>query len=326
MSNKFKISILIHNFGLKIFTNDKDIFDLVKSQLSLSVNQKRQKPKFDIVFNLRKVDYRKIPQTKADIFQQYPLFQDEYSQDNKIILNAGLRTIRIYIEPENNKVDVFVASGQEIDINLLFDLILFQPLRFLLGFHKLYFLHSSCVARDSNAILFSGQSESGKSVLCLSLIRSGFNFISDDDTLLRQKGKLVECLSFPFNPKIKDRLVKYFPEIKNKYLKNACKSDKKKIEIQKIYPGCLKDKAIPRLIIFPQFSKTAKTKILPLAKDKALSYLIKNEFRIFSGKYENVSKGHFALLSDLVKQVRTYQLFYQDKDINKIPKIINEII
>jgi hypothetical protein len=326
MLNRLKAEILIHNFRLKIIANDKDIFGLIINQLNFPVVKQRQKVEFEIVFNFKKLDYREIPQIELDIFKQYPLFQNEYIANNNIILNAGLRTIRFSIDPQNNLVDAYIASGQNIDKDLLFDIIFFQPLRFLLSFHKMYLLHSSCVARDTEAVLFVGKSESGKSVLCLSLIRGGFGYISDDDTILKQNGRVVECLSFPFNLKIKNKLIRYFPEIKKRYLKYSYKVQKNRIDIQKVYPGSLQDKAMPRLIIFPKFTKDSKTKIRPLNKQVALQYLIGDELRIFKGQYEYISQRHFKIVSNLIKQVRTYQIFYRDQDVNKIPKIINELL
>lgn len=326
MPSKLNTTISIHNFRLKIIANDKDIFRLVIEQLNFPRLGQRQKAEFEVIFNLKKIDYRLIPQTKSDIFIQYPLFQNEYLENGKFFLNAGLRTIRISIEPKKNLVDVYVASGQDIDKDLLFDLIFFQPLKFLLGFHKLFLLHSSCVAKDSEAVLFPGQSESGKSTLSLSLVRSGFKYLSDDDIILKQRGKYIECLSFLTPVKIKDGLIKYFPEIKNKDLKGVAKGQKNKVDIHRIFPGSFQDKAIPRLIIFPKFNKKSMTRIMPLSKQEAMQRLMTEEFRIFRGQYEHISRRYFRILSKLINQVKTYQLFYKDEDIEKIPGVVEKLL
>ncbi|MDP2939186.1 MAG: hypothetical protein Q8O13_03775 [Candidatus Omnitrophota bacterium] len=325
--SKFQTSFQLHNIKFEIISNSKFLLKLINGSFKSLKCLHREKIDFTLTYHLKAVeDYKQIPVLPEDGFIQLPLFQQEYLKDNKLCLIAGLRTIRISVTPQKNLIEVYVVSGQKIDNDLLFDLIFFQPLKFLLGFHKLYLLHSSCVARDSQAILFPGQSESGKSILALSLVRNGFKYISDDDTILRQNGNQIECLSFPTEIKIKNSLIKYFPEIKKKFLSPTHKTSKRKIDIQKVYPGSVEDNAIPRLIIFPKFREASKTEIKPVSKKEALHYLIKDDFKAFRGQYEEIAKQHFQILSNLVQQAKTYQLFYKDCDINKIPKIVSSLL
>ncbi|HOX54894.1 MAG: hypothetical protein PHI86_04135 [Candidatus Omnitrophica bacterium] len=327
MPEKLSASIAIQNFRVKIITNDSKVLKLLDEQLELARYRRIEKPAFEVLFNLERTDLYKIPRTKRDVFKQEPLFQDEHISDDSIIINVGFRTLQVDINPKEDYVHVYIAYGQDfIDRNLFFDLVFFQPLRFLLRFHKIYVLHSGCVVKDNSAVLLAGNPGSGKSIISLSLVRNGYKYLTDDDTFFWQKGDNIECFAFYSEPKIKNYLLRYFPEMKRKYLKPLKQDKKQKVEIKKLYPNCFQDKSSPKLLIFPEFSLHSKTRIEAIDKQYALRRLVEDKFRIFQGQYENISKLHFETLSKLVKQVKTYKLIYKDQDVDMIPELVSRLL
>ena len=326
MSYNLKISFSLHNFKILILTNDKAIFTLIKRHLDFYRLNRPLKPSFKIHFLLNKVKYSQIPITKRDSFQQFPIFQDEFVEQRRVFLNVGLRTIRTIINPRKNTIESFIATPDDVNKDLLFDLIFFQPLKFILKFHRLYLLHASCVSRDGKGVLFSGESESGKTTLALSLVKDGFDYLADDDCLLRQKGRLLKVLSFPTRPKIKSSLIRYFPEIKPKFLGSINPKQKKIIHLEKIYPRSYQENTIPRLLIFLNFIKGSKLKVKAISKKKAFYKLLEEDFVVFKKRYKNISKYHFEALFNLSRQIKAFELSYRDKDIIKIPKIVKELL
>ncbi|MBM3248184.1 MAG: hypothetical protein FJZ10_02020 [Candidatus Omnitrophica bacterium] len=327
MSDRLTTSLSINNFRLKVITNDRKIFHLIKEQLDTPNPKQIKKPDFEILFNLERTDFYKIPRTKRDVFKEEPLFQDEHIADSKIIIDVGFRSLQVNIDPKKDYVHVCIARGQDfIDRNLFFDLVFFQPLRFLLRFHKIYVLHAACLAKGQSAILLPGVPGSGKSIVSLSLVRKGYKYLTDDDTFLRQKGGIVECFAFYCSLKIKDGLVRFFPEMKKKYLKPIRQDKKQRVDLKKLYPNSFQEKAIPKVIIFPCFSAHLKTGIYPVDKRYVLRRLIEDKFRVFQGKYEDVSRLHFQALSNLVNKTKTYKLIYKDQDIDIIPELMGKLL
>ncbi|MBL7198147.1 MAG: hypothetical protein ISS47_08605 [Candidatus Omnitrophica bacterium] len=326
MSYDLKIAFSLHNFKIIVSTNDRAIFTLIKRHLDFYRLNRPLKPSFKIHFLLNKVKYSQIPVTKGGTFQQFPIFQDKFLKQGRVFLNVGLRAIKTIINPRRDFIESFIATPGDINKDLLFDLIFFQPLKVILRFHRLYLLHASCVSKDGKGVLFSGESESGKTTLALALVRDGFNYLADDDCLLSQKGRLSKVLSFPTKPKIKDRLIRYFPEIKPKFLSSINPKQKKIVYLEKIYPRSYQENTIPRLLIFLNFIKGSKLKVKAISKKKAFYKLLEEDFVVFKKRYKNISKYHFEALFNLSRQIKAFELSYKDKDIIKIPKIINELL
>jgi len=327
MPERLSASISIQNFSIKILTNDSNILKLIGEQLDFTKTARAKNPDFEIFFNLERTDVYKIPRTKRDVFREEPLFQEEHISGDSIIINAGFRNLQVDINPKKDYVHVYIARGQDfVDRNLFFDLIFFQPLRFLLRFHKIYVLHAACLVKGHSAILLPGVPGSGKSIVSLSLVRKGYKYLTDDDTFLRQKGGIVECFAFYCSPKIKDGLIRFFPEMKKKYLQPIRQDKKQRVDLKRLYPNSLQEKAVPKVIIFPCFSTHLKTGIYPVDKRYVLRRLIEDKFRVFQGKYEEVSKLHFQALSNLVNKTKTYKLIYKDQDIDIIPELVDKLL
>ncbi len=322
-------SLFLHQFHLKISSNDKGTLELISRQLSLLETKTKQKSEFQIKFFLNKVRYDEIPITKPNIFSVYPLFQASQTKNKRIFFNAGLRTIGFCIDVKKKEINTYFSQEEYFDKNLLFDLVFFKPLKLLLRYYKYFIIHCSCLAKGNDAILIPGYSGCGKTTIALSLLSKGFKYLSDDDTILRLKGDNVECLSLPTNPKIKNNLVKFFPEINLKFLKDAHihVRAKKIIDIQRLYPNVLQEKAIPKIIIFPRYSQHSNINIKRLSKQEALNRLWRSDFEDFFDKqHKQASRQGFKLLSNLVRKTNAFELFYQDKDIPNIPELIERLL
>src|SRR3712207_4309751 len=67
----------------------------------------------------------------------------------------------------------------------------------LLRHRGLFHLHAAGLTRDGRGILLAGNTGAGKSTLTVSLVRSGWDFLSDDAVLLRAHAGGVEALAIP---------------------------------------------------------------------------------------------------------------------------------
>jgi len=73
----------------------------------------------------------------------------------------------------------------------------------------LLWLHASSVARDGCAVLISGPSGSGKSVLATRLIEEGFAYLGDDVLPLDPRTRMV--YPFPITPAVRCGVARYLP-------------------------------------------------------------------------------------------------------------------
>src|SRR5262245_24191128 len=75
-------------------------------------------------------------------------------------------------------------------------------------------LHCACVSLNGSGLLLAGESGSGKSTLSLALAQAGFDFLSDDQTLIGDReGKIF---AWPLSPEMKLAAgsVAHFPDLK----------------------------------------------------------------------------------------------------------------
>src|SRR5215468_7908165 len=75
-------------------------------------------------------------------------------------------------------------------------------------------LHCACVSWNSSGLLLAGESGSGKSTLSLALAQAGFDFLSDDRTLIGDRNGKI--LAWSLSPEMKHSAgaVAHFPALK----------------------------------------------------------------------------------------------------------------
>ncbi|GEM_PF-1589507 len=334
----FKTSFLFPHFEVVIHANHKATFDLICRSLSSQTQAERRhafgKPKLTVNMFYYKTPYSQIPRSRYDCFHGFTLFYNrfaEYEYDNqpyhksRVIYDVGPRTLRTVIDLKKNSITSYIAAPPDIEKDLLFDLIYFQPLKYLLQVRGLHLFHASCVLWHGKGVLFCGKSGSGKSTLALALLRKGFQFFSDDEVVLQRRGGKVKCASFPSMLKIPDASLRAFPEMNNLVMKRRYVNEKKVVDVARQFPVG-KDKTVrPCLLIFPRFVNSAKTRIEPLDKQRALARLAREEFSHIRYSGPRVYQNHFLILASLLRCVKTYKLFYRNQDLDKIPDLIKQL-
>ena len=331
MATKIKTSLYFPDFKLNITSNDRNIFDLVVKQFPQSWLKKKKYlsrlPRLTIQLTYHKTKYSNLPSFQTDHYEGgFALSYNQFIKEERIHIDVGPRTLTTTIDPKTNVITSFIATPPDIEKDLLFDLIFFQPLKHLLLLHGLYLFHSSLVAINNKGVLFSGKSGNGKSVLSLTLLKSGFNYLGDDEVILRPVDTHIECSSFLSRPKIKKNLLYLFPEFKDGLLPTLSRKDKVSININKLFPDRIRNKVKPYLLIFPQYVKSSDIKSRPIGRKSILNYLVREEFQHLRLWGRNISSTHFRVVTNLINQVKAYRLYYNDHNLNKIPGVISELL
>ncbi|MDP3143553.1 MAG: hypothetical protein Q8N14_06455 [Candidatus Omnitrophota bacterium] len=318
-------NLSLHNLKISLVTQNKDILRLICRNFSFPQILPQISAKRKIKFYIHQLDYAKIPLSPRDCFRQFPIFQNQYLYGGKANLDFGIRNIKIIVDAENDSIEVYVAKLHGLTDDFLFDIIFFQPLKYLLKFHNLFIQHAAAVAKGKKAVLVCGESGCGKTALSFTLVKNGYKYLSDDDIILKSNPAGIESWSIPTRPKLQEKLIKYFPQIKPAWLAKATKQNKRLLDIEKMFPSCFQERAIPRIIIFPKYGKSDKINIKPLNKREALLRLMREDFTIFN-KNQNVSRRHFGVLARLVGQCGIYTLCYNDKRLKEVPAVIDALL
>ena len=193
----------------------------------------------------------------------------------------------------------------------------------LLKRNGLYTVHATALEYEGQGILIPGYSGQGKTTSFLSLLRSGFRYLSDDYPLLRDLGPHMELLAFPMKIDVTDRTIEFFPELRNAapgLLKQGIQ--KKFFQSEDLYAESIGRSCTPAVIMFPHVVDMPHSCLEPLPKSRALEALMPQGLLVYDPA---VARREFQALSKLVQQVDCYRLHF-GRDILDLPALIRPLL
>lgn len=193
----------------------------------------------------------------------------------------------------------------------------------LLKRRDLFTVHATALEYRGRGVLIPGYSGQGKTTAFLSLLRSGFRYLSDDYPLLRDRGTHLELLAFPMKIDVTDRTIEFFPELRNA-LPGLLKQGiyKKNFQAEDLYPGSLGTSCVPAMVLFPHVADIPHSCLEPLAKSRALEAVMPQGLLVYD---QAVARREFQALSRLVQQVDCYRLHF-GRDILELPHLIAPLL
>lgn len=193
----------------------------------------------------------------------------------------------------------------------------------LLKRRDLFTVHATALEYHGRGVLIPGYSGQGKTTTFLSLLRSGFRYLSDDYPLLRDRGANMELLAFPMKIDVTDRSVEFFPELRNAasgvLQQGICK---KFFQAEDVYANSIGNSCIPAMIIFPHVVDLPHSCLESLPKSRALEFLVPQGLLVYD---QVVARREFQVLSLLVQQVDCYRLHF-GRDILDVPHLITPLL
>jgi len=188
-----------------------------------------------------------------------------------------------------------------------------------------YLLHSAIVVKNGKAILLPGASRSGKSTLCIALLKNGFKYISDEIAAIDLK--TFRASGFPRAISIREKTLRLFPTLNPEI--NCCQYQLLNTRgISKIcygipYKGNLAsmNKFFPlSAIVFPKYNTKGRTVLHEVSHSSLAIY---NLMECSINQLWLKEKG-FRTATGLVKRTNCYNL--QTNNLAEACEIINRII
>ena len=174
-----------------------------------------------------------------------------------------------------------------------------------------------------SAILIPGNSGRGKTTTFISLLRSGYRYLSDDHPLLQDSGAHVEVLPFPIKINVTDATVQFFPELKSASEQVLHPGVPKRFfYAEDLYPTAVGERCQPALVLFPHVVDSPQSHLELLPKSRALEALLPQALLVYD---QEVARREFKVLAKLVKQVDCYRLHF-GRDILDLPKLITPLL
>jgi hypothetical protein len=213
---------------------------------------------------------------------------------------------------ESGAANLFMAS------HLMLTILLIEMLKR----RSCYSMHAAGFSKDGKAVLIPGTSGAGKSTLAITLLRSGFGYLSDDMIFLRRRSDGLEVLGFPEDVDVSDRTIGFFPELD--FLGRTLKAagwPKRHVRADEVYGAELIRKAQPGAIVIPKISGKDTSTVRPIDADQALLEMVSNVLLTEGRSCQN----HLDVLTQLVRQTPCYRL-ETGRDFDRIPVLLAELL
>jgi len=314
-NSKFKVSLFFEGINIHIHSNSQQLFDMAVEYFHNCDDGRRNiiDKRIDFYFEQRKT----LSRGRWDLanWKNQTYIFESWSRDITARSNYQKGIIRSYL-----------SSQCKFPREVIEDLLIFRPLRLMLGKYGFPIIHAGCVAIGDWGILIPSIYGRGKTITTLNLVRKGFKFLSDEYVLLKESNGKIEAHPLPQRIGIRKDLMNLFPELK--FLRDRKDSfhRKKRFWIEEAYPKAAAKACYPRLIIFPNFKKNCKLDLAKISKKEALLNILKDKesFAISMGilKHRDSALRHFNILSSLIEQTDTYQLTYSGNNLDNLAEML----
>jgi hypothetical protein len=167
-------------------------------------------------------------------------------------------------------------------------------------------LHAAALARDGQGLLIAAPSGSGKTTLAYTLVKEGWDFLSDDSVLLYQGDTSIDMLALRRLFALKKDSRVHFPELVPHWSEATTSKGKHWVAPDALYPGRSVERSTPELLLFPRLVDRHESEIRPISRVDAIQLLA--EQSALSLLNRAWTREHFALLGALVKQAPSFEL------------------
>ena len=248
---------------------------------------------------------------QCDIFRDEGRLVVDVQDQAVLIVDSSRGTAHGYfLRPENMHPDLLES---------FFHFVLAE----LLKRKKMFTLHATAMEYHGRGVLIPGYSGCGKTTSLLSLLRSGYRYLSDEHPILRDSGTHLELLAAPMNINVTEQTIAMFPELREA-LPGLLRQGtyKKSFQMEDLFFGSLGRTCQPAMILFPHVTDMPHSCLEPLAKSRALEALLPQSSVVHD---EDQARQEFHALSKLVQQAACYRLHF-GQDVLDLPQLISPLL
>lgn len=186
-----------------------------------------------------------------------------------------------------------------------------------------YTLHATALEYQSRGVLIPSSRGRGRTTALLSLLRSGYRYLSDDHPLLRDHGTHVELLAFPMAIEVTERTIRFFPELRQAAPGLVRQGVYKKyFHAADFYPESIGESCVPAVMLFLDVVDRPYSFLEPLSKSRALEAVLPQAACVSD---RDMARREFQALSRLVQQVDCYRLHF-GQDVLDLPTLITPLL
>jgi len=180
-------------------------------------------------------------------------------------------------------------------------------LNLFLRCYQFFPLHAAALTRNGGpGLIATGASGSGKSTLACNLLQEGWKFLSDDTVLLRPDADGVAVYAFRTNFSLREDSRNVFPDLLSHGRERPTGERKHWIPVRTLYPDQATDSCTPHVLLFPEVSDRAESRLTPVSPVEALHCLVGQSALVRFRR--DWAEEHLALLVRLTHQAQSFKL------------------
>jgi hypothetical protein len=262
------------------------------------------------------------PQGQGRVFYEFPRGEALYFETgDQLYLSFG-DGVRVLSSPSLGCASFSTVESEPTNLFMASHLMLTILLVEIWKRRGCYSMHAAGFSKDGKAILIPGTSGAGKSTLAITLLRSGFGYLSDDMVFLRRRSDGLGVLSFPEDVDVSDQTINFFPELD--FLRSFPKSfawAKRPVRADEVYGVEVIREARPGAIVIPKISSQERSAMRPIDADEALLEIVSNVLLTEARSCQS----HLDILTELARQTPCYRL-ETGRDFDCIPILFRELL
>jgi hypothetical protein len=227
-----------------------------------------------------------------------------YLRDEGYVLSDGHSTVDVV--PDEGRATGVINSEASSDeaVHFLASMSLVLILRHL-GY---YVLHTAAAAESDTSLLIIGPSDTGKSTTALNLVRSGWDYVSDDSVLLHLQDDAVTALSFRRDFCLDAAAADVFPPLAtHEWASPPNDPVKWRVELDRLLPGRYIPSCQPNVLLFPRLCDSGPTRLSSISALEAFEIAADQSIMGLAADAAG-AMAHIEMIGRLISQCDSYRL------------------
>jgi len=246
---------------------------------------------------------------------------DYFERDDQLFADFVGRVV-LQCEPASGRIRIAVVSDDPSERVVAAHPLLTVALHETVKRFGRFPLHAAGLALGGRGVLVPGTSGAGKSTLTVTLVRAGFDFLSDDTVFLTRDDDGIVASGFPDEIDVTEGTVAMFTELRHlEGVAPALGRDKHGFRVDEVFGVTPLEQCRPTALVFPRVEEGPSPHLEQLAPSEALVELMPNVLVT-----EPVAtQAHMDMLGDLVRTVPSYR-FRPGRDVDAAAACIASLV
>ena len=246
---------------------------------------------------------------------------DVMQDDGRLVVDVHEQAVLV-IQPERGTAHGYFLRPETMHTDLL-ESFFHYALAELLKRRNMFTLRATALEHHGRGLLIPGYSGCGKTTTLLSLLRSGYRYLSDDLPILRDAGTRLELLAVPMKIDVTEQTIAFIPELREA-MSGLLRQGvyKKSFYVEDLFADSLVRACEPAMIVFPHLANMSHSCLEPISKSQALEMLLPQPLLVHD---EDTVRREFQILSKLVQRTACYRL-HLGQDVLDLPHLISPLL